>query len=661
MSVAKATFFDCCFVGSADEIAGTQAYAVFQDDQSDPFLMALVTAIRGEAGLLACSTFPASLPADAPVFVDGPTWERRHDELAAAGVRGDRARVVLYFSDDPTGHWDFAKALGDNLGAVFLNRALDKPALKALQPFLELWLGGRAADGRLLPMPGFTVRDYAGQAAANAGAIHRILARLADDESRATYARMLFGDNEQILAGFIRKVFGPQQYMELVQLKPGDVIINCGVNTGPELAYFGTALRGEGRIYNIDPVIIWEGAVYGPFIKRAQTPLDDRPIILGETDGQVELAIGADLMVQSGEVTTSDNRRIFTSQRLDTFAYAEGLDRIDYVKMDVEGGELSILRGGMETVKRFRPKLAVAIYHQPRDFWEYPLFLMERLEGYRYYVRQYGYGRFETLLYAIPEEEGAEGPNVDIHLRDRPPGRAFYGGTRRVLNRCRYNDWSSGLITPSPRIDTDLVPAVFVCEDQTVYLADHDYGPSQGRQLVIGRAVDAGAINWIISQSAPSQADCAPVLTAHGAPGFCIRDPETGQTEVRLITPAGSHGQACLKLSGRPILVEGLPGAAGWRAYMLGVDGRGLTVATFPSTLDEPEIINLELPGTFEAFCDVRRPNPAASPERGLALRTAPDWLEIGVIENGRLVVLQALAVEKEIEAVSTFTITAFD
>jgi len=76
-------------------------------------------------------------------------------------------------------------------------------------------------------------------------------------------------------------------------------------------------------------------------------------------------------------------------------------DRITMIKMDIEGAELEALKGAKETIQRDRPKLAICIYHKPEDLWEIPLYIKELVPEYRFYIRHHGFGKSETVLYAI--------------------------------------------------------------------------------------------------------------------------------------------------------------------------------------------------------------------------------------------------------------------
>ena len=46
---------------------------------------------------------------------------------------------------------------------------------------------------------------------------------------------------------------------------------------------------------------------------------------------------------------------------------ARNLDAVDFIKMDIEGGERHALRGAVETLARFKPRLAICVYHRDDD------------------------------------------------------------------------------------------------------------------------------------------------------------------------------------------------------------------------------------------------------------------------------------------------------
>lgn len=73
------------------------------------------------------------------------------------------------------------------------------------------------------------------------------------------------------------------------------------------------------------------------------------------------------------------------------------------LKLDIEGGEASALRGAQQTILRNRPVLAVSLYHQPHDLWELPELLFELCPRYRFHIRQHGFNSFDAVLYAVPE------------------------------------------------------------------------------------------------------------------------------------------------------------------------------------------------------------------------------------------------------------------
>lgn len=77
---------------------------------------------------------------------------------------------------------------------------------------------------------------------------------------------------------------------------------------------------------------------------------------------------------------------------------------VDFMKMDIEGAERQALKGGIGTIKRDRPVLAICIYHSPEDFVGIPIYLNDVLEEYSYNILHHTNEYVESILYAIPDE-----------------------------------------------------------------------------------------------------------------------------------------------------------------------------------------------------------------------------------------------------------------
>ncbi|MBP2675823.1 MAG: methyltransferase FkbM family [Deltaproteobacteria bacterium] len=63
--------------------------------------------------------------------------------------------------------------------------------------------------------------------------------------------------------------------------------------------------------------------------------------------------------------TTSDGEHPVPVTTLDLFLQKRGIDRLDFIKIDVEGMERRVLAGGMGMVRRFRPVLHVETFPSP--------------------------------------------------------------------------------------------------------------------------------------------------------------------------------------------------------------------------------------------------------------------------------------------------------
>ena len=85
---------------------------------------------------------------------------------------------------------------------------------------------------------------------------------------------------------------------------------------------------------------------------------------------------------------------------IDDFVEGKKIKKTDFIKMDIEGCELKALQGAVNTLKKYKPKLAIAAYHKYEDYYEIPKFLNELNLGYKFYFANYTLGFTDTVIYA---------------------------------------------------------------------------------------------------------------------------------------------------------------------------------------------------------------------------------------------------------------------
>jgi FkbM family methyltransferase len=85
--------------------------------------------------------------------------------------------------------------------------------------------------------------------------------------------------------------------------------------------------------------------------------------------------------------------------KIDTLVEELGLERVDFIKMDVEGAEVDALLGAKETISQFKPKLAICTYHRPTDPIEIRKILSQYNPNYKFKELERG----EKVLFAWDE------------------------------------------------------------------------------------------------------------------------------------------------------------------------------------------------------------------------------------------------------------------
>ena len=79
-------------------------------------------------------------------------------------------------------------------------------------------------------------------------------------------------------------------------------------------------------------------------------------------------------------------------------------DKVTFIKMDIEGSECEAIKGAQNTIKTYKPRLAISVYHKLEDIWSIPKLILELNPNYKLYFRHYSIAGDETVLYAIEQK-----------------------------------------------------------------------------------------------------------------------------------------------------------------------------------------------------------------------------------------------------------------
>ena len=335
-----------------------------------------------------CAAYPA-LEIAMLMVPDLPQGAPRH--LALAGPRGRQIPLRGLERIGSTPQWPKIFLVPDEvmLSAVCRLMAIYGGGMVYLEGFREPPFGVRA------PLPDFFAH--------HAAELQEVCDLLADEQSRMVYAArikaIITGD-----AGYLPLAAHGEYEHPRIGPRCGEIMIDGGVSdmVGAQMA-FAKSVGPGGQVHGFEP-IPW-------MAEKAREQLSAWPWYklhtagLAQKRGQAAFASLRD----SSHICAGDGEGTVRCDlvSIDEVVEEQGLESVDCIKLDVEGGELDALRGAENTIRRFWPRLVICLYHKPEDIIALPLFVKSLVRDYRLEVAHASCGFTDTILYAEAPKERA--------------------------------------------------------------------------------------------------------------------------------------------------------------------------------------------------------------------------------------------------------------
>ncbi len=227
----------------------------------------------------------------------------------------------------------------------------------------------------------------------NQGRIDNIVNLLEDDESKQVYTSMIkyrASHDWHDRPSYNRK----NQYFPdgIIKLSDEEIFVDCGAYNGDTIKNFLKKCKKKYNYIvaiepdedNLEQIKKINGKIY--------------PICAAAWKSDTEVTFQQGLGSSSHVMEEKESNKKVSAKSIDNIAECSNAT---FIKMDIEGSEYNALWGGVETIRRNKPKLAICIYHSDEDM----LRLIELIAGwdlnYRFYIRQHAQKDAETVLYCI--------------------------------------------------------------------------------------------------------------------------------------------------------------------------------------------------------------------------------------------------------------------
>jgi FkbM family methyltransferase len=180
-------------------------------------------------------------------------------------------------------------------------------------------------------------------------------------------------------------------------VKEGMYVIDGGAYTGDSAMLFSDCVGETGRVFSFEPF-------KESFDELAALKLPRVTCVnMGLSDTTATLPFWVDDSNNSGNAVVADGTSFINVTSLDEYVEENNIPRVDFIKLDIEGSEMDALKGMQRTLARFKPDLAICIYHnRGYDSIDVPIYLYSLLgDSYDYAITHHTSTWFETVIHAV--------------------------------------------------------------------------------------------------------------------------------------------------------------------------------------------------------------------------------------------------------------------
>jgi len=161
------------------------------------------------------------------------------------------------------------------------------------------------------------------------------------------------------------------------KVRKGDIVLDCGANLG---VFTRKALSmGASKVIAIEPVpdnIVSMSKTFEKEIAEGRVII--APVGVWNKDDVLKMTmfdnsvLDSFVMRERDEAIAQEKQLELPLTTVDALVAKYNLERVDFIKMDVEGAERQALAGAKQTIAKFRPRMSIATENLEDDYLAVP-------------------------------------------------------------------------------------------------------------------------------------------------------------------------------------------------------------------------------------------------------------------------------------------------
>jgi len=212
----------------------------------------------------------------------------------------------------------------------------------------------------------------------------------------------LYDVNASIVFSFILKQYRYKHY-KIIEVQKGDIVIDAGGGWGDTALYFASKTGSSGKVFSFEFLernlkIFNKNLNLNPNLKEIIEIINNP--IWKESNREINYYEDGVSGVVFFNKKKNPSQKLITIS-IDDFVREKNHIKIDFIKMDIEGAEVAALLGAKETLIKYRPKLAISVYHDIDHYYKIPYYISSLNLNYKFYLDHFSINRAETILFGI--------------------------------------------------------------------------------------------------------------------------------------------------------------------------------------------------------------------------------------------------------------------